>query len=321
MHRGTLMSGRRLHDFLLKQRTPLSLTAKAWRDVLARTWKGVGDENLSLIAAGSAFFALLAIVPAMTALVAIWALFADPAALSDQLELIRRILPRAAYDVVSAQMTRIVESTSGSLGWGALLGLLLTLWSANRGTKAFMSAFNVVYGAREKRGFILLNLYSLLLTAVGVAMVGAALALVVGLPAFFAAVGFPAEGPGGAGLLRWPLLLGGVFLFYLLLGRFAPSRPASPWRWLWPGAAASALVWLLASILFSVYVAHFNNFNAVYGSLGAIVILLMWIYLSIFVGLIGARMNAELERQTWKRSAVTDEEKAVADEADAAGTA
>jgi membrane protein len=288
----------RLHDVILKGRGPLSLTWRAWRAVLRRTRRSVFDDHLSLVAAGSAFFALLALAPGMTALVSVWALFADPAAIGEQLALVDRVLPGEAYEVVAQQMTRIAGEAESAATWGAVLSLLLALWSANRGTRAFIDAFNIVYGAEERRGFVRLSLYSLLLTFLGVALVGVALALVVGLPVFFAALGFPAEGPSGVGLLRWPLLLIGVFAFYLLLGRFAPSRPPAPWRWLWPGAAASALVWLVASVLFSIYVTNFAAFNAVYGSLGAVVILLLWIYLSIYVGLIGAKLNAELERET-----------------------
>lgn len=289
----------RLHEYVLAHRGPLSLTARAWSDVLRRTWRAVGDDNLSLIAAGSAFFGLLALVPAMTALVSIWALFADPATLWDQLRLVDRLLPSAAYEVVSQQMMRIAESADGALGWGVLLSLLLMLWSANQGTRAFMGAFNVIYGERETRGFLKLTLHSLLLTSLGIMVTAAALALVVGLPAFLTALGFDAQERAGLGLLRWPILLVVVFGFYFLLGRFAPNRRGPRWRWIWPGAAASALVWLLASGVFSLYVEHVANFNAVYGSLGAVVILLMWLYLSIFVGLIGAKMNAELERETF----------------------
>ncbi len=294
------MAMKRLQELILRKRGPLSLTGRAWGVVLRRTWRAVLDDRISLVAAGSAFFALLAIVPAITAIVSIWALFADPNALADQVALVDRILPSAAAAIVIEQMRRIAATASGSLGWGAVLSFALMLWSANQGTRAFMDAFNAVYRTREERGFLAVNLYSLLLTGVGVALAGVALALVVGLPAFFTAIGFASEGPSGVGLLRWPILLVSVFAFYALLGRFAPSRkPRAPWRWLWPGAAASALAWLIASALFSLYVGHFNNYNAVYGSLGAIVILLLWIYLSIFVGLIGAKMNAELERETF----------------------
>lgn len=264
----------------------------------------VARDRLSIVAAGVAFYALLAVVPALAALVAIYGLVFDPQQVSRQIAALSGLLPPQALDILLGELQNLARIDRGSLGWGAAVGLALTLWSASKGVKTLLEALNVAYGERETRGFIRLNALALLLTLGAIVTAALAIAAIVVIPAVVAFVGLDDQLGGLVAYARWPILAaaaaGGIAVLY----RYGPSRAAPSWSLVAWGAVLATALWLIGSALFSVYVSNFGNFNRTYGSLAALVVLLTWFLLSAYAVLIGAELNAELERRA--RSASED---------------
>jgi len=270
----------------------------AWRDVTKRAAGEVKEDSLSMVAAGVAFYLFLALFPAIAAGVSIYGLVADPADVQRALSGAAGVLPSQVVEILSQQMGKIAASSGSALGFGAILGILLALWSATKGTKALMEALNIVYEEHEGRGFLRLNAVALLLTlGVMVALV-IAVAFVAVVPALLGRLGLPEMVQTVIAWARWPVLallvMAGLAVFY----RYAPSRQSPRWHWVSYGAVVATLLWLVASGLFSWYVSNSGSYNETYGSLAAIVILLMWFYISAFVVLFGAELNSEMEHQT-----------------------
>jgi membrane protein len=276
---------------------PTEIPAKGWKDIALRTYHDIGENRLSLIAAGVTFFTLLAIFPAVAALVSCYGLVADASTINDQLASLQGLLPQGAIEIVGDQVKRLNENGNTTLGLSLLISVALSVWSANGGVKHVFDALNLVYNEREKRNFLVLNLVSLAFTAGALLFLVLALAAIVVLPVMLAYVGL---GTNAWWLtwLRWPALLLAVLLGLALLYRYGPSRDAPRWRWVTPGGALAAVLWLVASALFSWYVAHFGSYNKTYGSLGAAIGFMTWIWLSTMIVLAGAQVNAEMEHQT-----------------------
>jgi membrane protein len=278
--------------------TPVNIPVKGWRDVLLRVYHAFNDNNLSIIAAGVSFYGLLAIFPGIAAFVAIYGFFLDPTGVVDQMNQLQGVVPPDVISTVTGQMTQIASKPQASLGFAALFTLALALWSARKGTNALMIALNVVYAERETRNFFVKIAVSLALTlAIVVGLSGVAL-LAAGLPLLLAGLGFVdwvvavgrGLGLGGAALL---LMLGIAGLY-----RYAPSRRPPKWRWVLVGAAMVTVFWILGSLAFSVYVAFSDSYSATYGSLGAVVVVLTWLYITVLIMLVGGELNAQLEFQT-----------------------
>lgn len=286
-------------------RHPAQIPARGWKDVLLRVKDEVGSDNLSIVSAGVAFFALLAIFPGITALVTLYGLVTDPAQVEPQLAPLRDLLPSGAFDIIAGQTRQVASAASSSLSLGLIVSLALAIWSANAGTKSMITALNIAYGEHEKRGFFSLNFWSLLFTLAGILFMIVALTVVAAVPAVQAATDSEA-GPLQSLLLalRWVVMAVLMIAALGLLYRYAPSRRSARFQWVSAGAIVATLFWLLASIGFSFYVRSFGSYDKTFGSLGAVVILLMWFYLSTFVICIGAELNAELERQTREDSTV-----------------
>ena len=278
--------------------TPRQIPSAGWRDVLWRTKGEMSRDNLSLVAAGVAFYALLAIFPAIAAIVSIYGLVADPQTVEQQLAAISHVLPEQARSIIEEQLTRVTSGASTALGFGAIIGLLLTIWSANKGTQSLITALNIVYDEEEKRGFLRLMLISLGLTLGILLFLIVCIAAIAVMPALFGKLGLPEGVRQLASWLRWPILglafVIGLAVFY----RFAPSRDAPRWRWVSWGAVLATVLWLIGSALFSWYVSNFGSYNETYGSIGAVVVLMMWFWLSALIVLLGAELNAEMEHQT-----------------------
>jgi membrane protein len=278
--------------------SPLEIPGKGWKDILWRTYSEIGDDRLMAIAAGVVFYSLLALVPAVTAGVSIYALFADAGTIAGHIASLSSVLPGGVIDIVSEQITRIVQRGASELTFGFVIGLGVAIWSANAGIKAIFDALNVIYDETEKRGFIKLNLISLIFTMGAIALALAMVASVAVLPIVLGHIGLGSAAEWLLRVGRWPLIFLITVLALAVLYRFGPSREHAQWRWLSLGSVFAAFVWLIASMGFSWYVANFGSYNATYGSLGAVIGMMMWMWLSVIVVLVGAELDAEMEHQT-----------------------
>jgi membrane protein len=279
-------------------RNPLQIPWAGWKDILWRTYQRTGEDRLLATAAGVVFFGLLAVFPAITALVSSYGLFADPSTIGANLQTLALMLPEGSFQIVQDQVARVVTKGNTALGATFLFGLGLAIWSANAGVKAVIDALNVVYEEREKRSFIRLNLLALAFTTGGIAALLLMVSAVVAAPLMLDHVGLAPESRFIVSLTRWPLLLMILLAALGILYRYGPSRRAARWEWLSVGALAAALLWMVGSSLLSWYLSNFGNYNATYGSLGAAIGLMMWMWMSAIIVLCGAELNSEIERQT-----------------------
>ncbi|HJZ21929.1 MAG TPA: YihY/virulence factor BrkB family protein, partial [Bradyrhizobium sp.] len=248
--------------------------------------------------AGVVFFGLLAVFPAVTALVSCYGLFANPSTVGDNLQTLSLMLPDGSFQIVRDQIGRVLAKGNTALGATFLLGLALALWSANAGVKAVIDALNVVYEEREKRSFVRLNLLSLSFTVGGIAALLMMVVAVVAVPLALGHVGLAPQSRAIVSLARWPLLFLILLAALGILYRFGPSRRAARWQWLTVGTVAAAVLWIAGSALLSWYLSNFANYDATYGSLGAAIGLMMWMWMSAIIVLFGAELNSEIEHQT-----------------------
>jgi membrane protein len=287
--------------------SPWQIPWSGWKDILLRTYSEMNDDRILAVAGGLVFFVLLALFPTIAALVSLYALFADPTTINQHLSLMAGVLPPDSLKLLSDEVTRIASKSSGTLGITSTIALLFALWSANSGTKAIFDGLNVAYEEKEKRSFIRLNLVSLGFTIGAILFLLLAAAAVLVVPLIFAAIGLQNFMAALLSALRWPILLVLIGLALAFLYRFGPSRRDAKWRWITPGSVAASLLWLVASGAFSFYLGHFANYNATYGSLGALIGLLMWLWITFIVILAGAEFDAEIEHQTARDSTVEPE--------------
>jgi membrane protein len=278
--------------------TPSDVPARGWKDIVLRIWKNIGKDRVVVVAAGVTFYSVLALFPAIAALVALYGLFADPATITSHLESIAGVVPGGAIEVIRDQITRVASQGRTTLGLTFIAGLLASLWSANAGMKSLFDALNLVYNEPEKRSIVWLNIISLTFTVLAIVFALVAIGVMVVVPIVLNFIGLA----GGTELVikigRWPALFIVVSLALAFLYRYGPSREKPQWRWITWGSAFAAIAWLVVSILFSWYAENFGSYNKTYGSLGAIIALMFWIWLSIIVVLIGGELNAETEHQT-----------------------
>lgn len=269
-----------------------------WRDILVRTKDEIRKDHVSMTAAGVAFYGMLALFPAIAAVISIWGLAFDPQQIEQQIASISGMLPQQAAQIVKSQAQTVASSSGGGLSLVVIGGLLLTLYSAAKGMKALIEGLNIVYNEDEKRGFIKLNFVALVLTLGLIVAIIVALGLIAVVPALLGNLGFGSMIEGLMTWLRWPLLFIVAMVGLAIIYQYAPSRDQPRWRWVSGGAVVATLLWVLGSVAFSVYVRNFGSYNKTYGSLGAVVILLMWLWLSAYIVLLGAELNSEAERQT-----------------------
>ena len=254
----------------------------------------VGDSKLGLIAAGVAFFAMLALFPAVAAVIALWGYVSDPSVILGQIALLADFLPPAAFDIVQGQAAALVAANDNTLGWASAVSTLFALWSARSGVAALIQGLNTIHGERDRGGFWhLVAALALTLVLIGIALV--ALALVIVLPIVLAVVPLGGYGALALAAVQWGLALAMVVLGIGLVYRYGPNRQGLRSPWLSPGLVLAVVLWAAASLGFSYYIANFGSYNRIYGSIGAVIALLMWFYLSAYVILLGAALNAELE--------------------------
>ena len=278
--------------------TPAEIPAGGWWAISKRVAANFSAHRLLTEAGGITFFTLLALFPALAAMVSIYGLFADPASISKNLDALSGVVPEGGMTIIADQVRSLAAKGGTALGFGALLGLGTSLWSANQGTKALFDALNVVYDEKEKRGFVARTALTLAFTLGIVLFVLLALAAVVAVPVALNLIGLGAVGDLLLRLLRWPLLLAALAVLLAFTYRFGPSRQLARWRWVTWGGGVAAVLWVAGSIGFSYYVSHFGTYNKTYGSLGAVVGFMTWLWLSAAVVLVGAEVNAEMEHQT-----------------------
>lgn len=275
---------------------PTDIDARGWLQVLKRTWRAFNRNTIAATAAAAAFFGLLALFPALGVFVSLYGLAGDVAKAQQQIAALAGLLPGGAVAVLNEQMARLAAAPHASLSLTFAATLAASVWSSNAGTKAVIAGLNTAYEEKERRKFIALNLLSLSFTLGGVVLALAGMAAIVAAPSTLALLHL--SHLQGISLLRWPVLLAVVTLTLSVLYRYGPCREHARWRWVTPGGAVAAIAWLAMSVGFSLYVENFGHYNRTYGSLGAIVGFMTWIWLSLVVVLFGAELNAELERQT-----------------------
>ena len=278
--------------------TPSEIPARGWKDILWRVYEKIADDRVLAISAGVAFYVLLSIFPGIGALVALYGLFADPATIAGHVDAIGDVAPGGTADLIKDQIARISAQGNRTLGVAFVVGLAISLWSANSGIKALFDALNIVYSEKEKRGFFSLNAVSLTFTVGAVLFLLVALTGVVVLPIVLNFVGIGSSTDWLVRLARWPVLFVVVGLALAVIYRHGPSREKPQWRWITWGSATAAVAWVATSVLFSWYVASFGSYNKTYGSLGAVIAFMTWIWLSVIIVLMGAELDAEMEHQT-----------------------
>ena len=288
-------AGATAHDHRPRHDSPGPVLRDEWKDVLIGTYTRINNDRLLLVAAGVVFYWLLALFPAITALVSCYALLADGSTISGHLQQLAAVVPAGTYSVIHDQVQRVLANGSARLGFAFLFSLLLALWSANGGIKAIIDALNVVYDVDEQRGFVKLNGVSLLFTLACLAAVLAAIGLVIAAPIALSMIGLGSSVAVLIDVGRWPALALLTFGAMALLYRYAANRPWPHWRWVLIGAAVATVTWLGGSALLSYYLANFANYDATYGSLGAAIGLMIWMWMTAIVVLVGGELNAEIE--------------------------
>lgn len=277
---------------------PWQFTLRDWRQILRRVFTEVGNDNVGVVAAGVAFFSLLAVFPLITACLSIYGYFADPVGAQEMLLKVSGVLPQEAWNLLNAQITAVVDQPNAKLGLGIAVGLLVALYSAGAGIRAIMRAMNIAYGEVESRGFAKFYALAGTMTLSMVLFVWIALAVIIGVPALLMLLTLEGAAAAATKAMPWVLLVGLFGFASGVLYRFGPSRRPAKKRWIYPGIIFTTFSWLLISAGFSFFVSKFGSYNATYGSLSAVIVLLMWFWLTAFVVIIGAELNAEMERQT-----------------------
>ncbi|MDT0677999.1 YihY/virulence factor BrkB family protein [Autumnicola musiva] len=274
---------------------PTKIKFSGWKKIVLSVKDQIAEDKVSIVSAGVAFYAFLAVFPAIMALISIYGLAVDPQQIQGQLAELSSMMPQQAYEILQAQVESFLATPGEALGWSTAIGILLSLWSANKGTKSLFIGVDIAYGIQTERGFIKENALTLLFTFGAVILVILSMAFIVAFPALVDQIGFPGSVKTLISWARWLLLALIVVFFLALVYRHAPPRKTPAFKWVLPGAILSTVLWLIASWGFSYYVSKFGSYGEVYGSISAIVVLLMWLFLTSFIILLGAELNSETE--------------------------
>ena len=277
---------------------PGQITARGWWDILIRVWQNLSRDNVSLIAGGLAMYALLSVFPALAAAVSFYGLINQPADVIRQMSVFAGVLPPGVWDIFNSDLQEVARRAGGTLTATALVALGVALFSARSGMASLMQATNIAYQEREKRSLVRQILTSLLFTLGAILAFIAMLLFGVAVPLLFAAFRSSPWVQEAVEVLRWVVLWAFAVVGLAITYRFAPAREHARWRWVTWGSVVAATLWLTGSVLFALYVKTIGSYARTYGALGGMIVLLMWFYLSSFVLLLGAEINAEMERQT-----------------------
>jgi membrane protein len=285
---------------------PSDIPAHGWWDITCRLIKRIGNDNVTLVAGGVAMYLLLSVFPGLAALVSLYGLFASPAGIAQHMQDFAGALPPGAWDIFNSQLQQLVHHGPTTLSTAAVVGTLVSLWSARSAMSALITATNIAYGEREKRRFIVQVVLSVAFTLA--ALVGFMLIILLGIaiPVVLKVLGTSTVLQIVAGVLRFVLLWCVAVLGLAVIYRYAPARERAQWRWVTWGSAIAASLWLVASALFGFYVQTFGNYGKAYGALEGVIALLMWFYISSLIVVLGAEANAEMERQTFRDTTVKE---------------
>ncbi|WP_162806365.1 YihY/virulence factor BrkB family protein [Sphingosinicella terrae] len=276
--------------------SPADIPPEGWKNILLATWKDAGEDNLTLIAAGVAFYAFLAFVPLLTAFVLSYGLFAEPASVVRHMQTLTSIMPENAAEIIGDQLKSMTDSSGTQTGFALLLAMAIALYGASKGAASIITALNIVFEVEESRGFIKRTLIALVMT--GGAVIVLFLAIIAVAAMNFAEALLPDLGGVTSYVIKGVFFCtAGAFVVLMLavVYRYGPNRPEARWRWITPGSALATIVWLAATAGFGVYVSNFGTYNATYGSLGAVIVFLTWLYLTAYIVLLGAELNAIVE--------------------------
>ncbi len=277
---------------------PCAISRPGWTDIARRVARQVESDDVTLLAAGVAFYGMLALFPTLVALTTIYGLVLDPQRIEEQVRTVSRIAPDAIQQLLVDRMSAIIGNSDHALTVSLVIALAVTLWTASTGMYGLVRAVNRAYNERETRSFVRLRALSLLLTLGAMLFVVISIALIAVVPATLDLLGLEHGAEIAVVTLRWPLLATMVFVSLAIVYRIAPDRRGPKWRWVSIGSVVATVLWLLGSLGFSLYATHFGSYDRLYGSVGAAVLLLLWLFLSAFCVLLGAEINAEIERQT-----------------------
>lgn len=283
---------------------PAEIPKSGWKDVFIRVKNELSNDNIDIVSAGVAFYFFLALFPALIAVISIYGLVNDPSQVEQQLGQVSAALPDQAHEMLEENLKSIASQSDGTLGWGVALSILVSLWSANKGTKSLFEGVNIAYNERDERGFFKQNGLTLLFTLGGMIVGILCLALVVAFPALVGNLGLPETLTTIIDWARWPVLALIVMGALALIYQYAPDRDKPKFRWVSWGSVIATILWIGGSLLFSWYVNNFGSYNETYGSAAAVIILLLWFNLTAFIILLGAEINSELEHQTAKDTTV-----------------
>jgi membrane protein len=275
---------------------PQQIPPKGWMAIAKRAAKEVKADQVPLLGAGVAFYALLALFPAIIAGVSIYGLVADPQTVRDQIDKLTQLLSPETAKILGQQISQITSSAGGALGVATVVGILTALWSASSGMKALVTGVNLAYDETETRKFVKLRGLSILLTLGAMLLLTVAGATIAGFPPI--ADNLPVALQWVVSILRFVVLAVLLILGLAALYRYAPNRDKPKWTWVSWGSVVATVLWILASIGFSIYVNSFGNYNKTYGALAGIIILMFWLYLTAVIVLVGAELNTEMELQT-----------------------
>ncbi len=276
---------------------PWRIPPLGWKDILWRTYGNLGRSGLPSVAGGVAFYALLAIFPAIAAFISVYGLFLDPGTIARHLYGLSAILPDAALELIGAQMMRLASQKHEVLSATLAASTLISVWSANAAMKALVAGLNIAYSETEKRPYLRRTLFTYAATLGSVIFLAAVVLLTVAAPVWLHALGFSRLRVVW-GVLRWLLVYLIAAAVFILAYRYGPSRRRALWRWVSIGGAAAALLWMIGSLIFSFVLDHFSQIGATYGSLGAVIGFLLWVWFSALILLVGGELNAEIEHQT-----------------------
>lgn len=285
---------------------PKEIPKAGWKDIFKRVKDQLGEDHIDIIAPGVAFYFFLAVFPLLVTAISIYGLVTEPAEVEQHLAQITSALPEQAHEILAERMKNIAGQSDGALGWGLVLSILISLWSANQGTKYLFRGINIAYDEENERGFIKENALTLLFTLGTIVLGMIAVALVLAFPAFIERLGLPSTIETILQAGRWILL--GIFLVFAfsMIYKYAPVRDNPQFKWVSWGSIIATVLWIGGSLLFSWYVSNFGNYEETYGSVAAVIILMLWFQLTAFVILLGAEINSEMEHQTAKDTTIGD---------------